>query len=73
MIMDFVVEKEECVYPMVPSGAPITEMLAGVKSAQRSAFSVQKSPLAPFVKGSLGDSKEDVSLSKSFTINFVLS
>ena len=27
VIMDFVVEKEECVYPMVPSGAPITEML----------------------------------------------
>jgi acetolactate synthase-1/2/3 large subunit len=25
--MDFVVEREECVYPMVPSGAPITEML----------------------------------------------
>ena len=27
VIMDFVVEKEECVYPMVPSGKPITEML----------------------------------------------
>jgi acetolactate synthase-1/2/3 large subunit len=27
VIMDFVVEAEECVYPMVPSGAPITEML----------------------------------------------
>lgn len=27
VIMDFVVEPEECVYPMVPSGAPITEML----------------------------------------------
>jgi len=27
VIMDFVVEKEECVYPMVPSGAPITDML----------------------------------------------
>ncbi len=27
VIMDFEVEKEECVYPMVPSGAPITEML----------------------------------------------
>ncbi|MGD8369102.1 MAG: biosynthetic-type acetolactate synthase large subunit [Desulfobacterales bacterium] len=27
VIMDFVVEKEECVYPMVPAGAPITEML----------------------------------------------
>ncbi|MBN2122896.1 MAG: biosynthetic-type acetolactate synthase large subunit [Deltaproteobacteria bacterium] len=27
VIMDFQVEKEECVYPMVPSGAPITEML----------------------------------------------
>jgi acetolactate synthase-1/2/3 large subunit len=27
VIMDFVVEREECVYPMVPSGAPITEML----------------------------------------------
>jgi acetolactate synthase-1/2/3 large subunit len=27
VIMDFVVAAEECVYPMVPSGAPITEML----------------------------------------------
>lgn len=27
VIMDFTVEKEECVYPMVPAGAPITEML----------------------------------------------
>lgn len=27
VMMDFVVEKEECVYPMVPGGAPITEML----------------------------------------------
>ena len=27
VIMDFVVEKEECVYPMVPSGAAITDML----------------------------------------------
>ena len=27
VIMDFIVEQEECVYPMVPSGAPITEML----------------------------------------------
>ncbi|MEA1901491.1 MAG: biosynthetic-type acetolactate synthase large subunit, partial [Thermodesulfobacteriota bacterium] len=27
VIMDFVVEQEECVYPMVPAGAPITEML----------------------------------------------
>ena len=27
VIMDFVVEKEECVYPMVPAGADITEML----------------------------------------------
>jgi len=27
VIMDFVVEKEECVYPMVPAGAPITKML----------------------------------------------
>ena len=27
VIMDFIVEKEEKVYPMVPSGAPITEML----------------------------------------------
>jgi acetolactate synthase-1/2/3 large subunit len=27
VIMDFVVEREECVYPMVPAGAPITEML----------------------------------------------
>ncbi|MBW1740739.1 MAG: biosynthetic-type acetolactate synthase large subunit [Deltaproteobacteria bacterium] len=26
-IMDFWVEREECVYPMVPAGAPITEML----------------------------------------------
>jgi len=25
--MDFAVEKEESVYPMVPAGAPITEML----------------------------------------------
>jgi acetolactate synthase-1/2/3 large subunit len=25
--MDFVVEKEECVYPMVPAGAAVTEML----------------------------------------------
>jgi acetolactate synthase-1/2/3 large subunit len=27
VIMDFVVAREECVYPMVPAGAPITEML----------------------------------------------
>ena len=27
VIMEFIVEKEECVYPMVPAGAPITEML----------------------------------------------
>jgi acetolactate synthase-1/2/3 large subunit len=27
VIMDFVVEREECVYPTVPAGAPITEML----------------------------------------------
>jgi len=27
VIMDFVVNPEECVYPMVPAGAPITEML----------------------------------------------
>jgi acetolactate synthase I/II/III large subunit len=27
VIMDFVVEKEECVYPIVPAGAPITDML----------------------------------------------
>ncbi len=27
VIMDFVVEREECVYPMVPAGQPITEML----------------------------------------------
>ncbi len=27
VIMDFHVEKEECVYPMVPPGAPLTEML----------------------------------------------
>ena len=26
-LMDFVVEREEMVYPMVPAGAPITEML----------------------------------------------
>ncbi len=26
-VMDFVVDREECVYPMVPAGAPITEML----------------------------------------------
>ena len=27
VIMDFVVENEENVYPMVPAGAPITQML----------------------------------------------
>ena len=27
VIMDFIVEKEEGVYPMVPAGAPVTEML----------------------------------------------
>jgi acetolactate synthase-1/2/3 large subunit len=27
VVMDFHVEQEECVYPMVPAGAPITEML----------------------------------------------
>lgn len=27
VVMDFVVEKEESVYPMVPAGSPITEML----------------------------------------------
>ena len=27
VIMDFAVEREESVYPMVPAGAPITEML----------------------------------------------
>ena len=27
VIMDFQVDKEECVYPMVPAGAPVTEML----------------------------------------------
>jgi acetolactate synthase-1/2/3 large subunit len=27
VMMDFVVEAEEGVYPMVPSGAPLTEML----------------------------------------------
>ena len=27
VVMDFVVEREESVYPMVPAGAPITEML----------------------------------------------
>ena len=27
VIMDFIVEREESVYPMVPAGAPITDML----------------------------------------------
>ena len=27
VIMDFWVDREECVYPMVPAGSPITEML----------------------------------------------
>ncbi|MFZ7112109.1 MAG: biosynthetic-type acetolactate synthase large subunit [Desulfatiglandales bacterium] len=27
VIMDFIVEREECVYPMVPAGEPITQML----------------------------------------------
>ncbi len=27
VIMDFKVDREESVYPMVPAGAPITEML----------------------------------------------
>jgi acetolactate synthase-1/2/3 large subunit len=27
VIMDFQVDREECVYPMVPAGAPVTEML----------------------------------------------
>jgi acetolactate synthase-1/2/3 large subunit len=27
VIMDFAVEQEECVYPMVPAGASLTEML----------------------------------------------
>lgn len=27
VIMDFLVDREECVYPMVTAGAPITEML----------------------------------------------
>ncbi len=27
VLMDFAVEREECVYPMVPAGAPITDML----------------------------------------------
>ena len=27
VIMDFVVEEEECVYPMVPAGAAISTML----------------------------------------------
>jgi acetolactate synthase I/II/III large subunit len=27
VIMEFVVEPEECVYPMVPAGAPISKML----------------------------------------------
>jgi acetolactate synthase-1/2/3 large subunit len=29
VIMEFLVEREEGVYPMVPAGAPITEMLLG--------------------------------------------
>jgi acetolactate synthase-1/2/3 large subunit len=27
VIMDFIVENEECVYPMVPAGAPISDMI----------------------------------------------
>jgi acetolactate synthase-1/2/3 large subunit len=27
VLMEFVVDPEECVYPMVPAGAPISEML----------------------------------------------
>ena len=27
VIMDFVVDPEECVYPMVPAGAPISNMI----------------------------------------------
>jgi acetolactate synthase I/II/III large subunit len=27
VIMEFVVDNEECVYPMVPAGKPITDML----------------------------------------------
>jgi acetolactate synthase-1/2/3 large subunit len=27
VLMDFAVDREECVYPMVPAGAPISEML----------------------------------------------
>ena len=27
VIMEFMVEKEECVYPMVPAGKPVTSML----------------------------------------------
>ncbi|MCK4790951.1 MAG: acetolactate synthase large subunit, partial [Desulfobacteraceae bacterium] len=27
VIMDFWIDREECVYPMVPAGAPMTEML----------------------------------------------
>jgi acetolactate synthase I/II/III large subunit len=27
VIMEFKVQQTECVYPMVPAGAPITEML----------------------------------------------
>ena len=29
VLMDFVIEPEENVYPMVPAGAPITKMLLG--------------------------------------------
>jgi acetolactate synthase-1/2/3 large subunit len=27
VVMDFVVDRDECVYPMVPAGAALTEML----------------------------------------------
>jgi len=27
VVMDFVVDRNECVYPMVPAGAALTEML----------------------------------------------
>jgi acetolactate synthase I/II/III large subunit len=27
VVMDFLVDRDECVYPMVPAGASLTEML----------------------------------------------
>jgi len=27
VVMDFIVDREECVYPMVPAGAALTEMI----------------------------------------------